>query len=82
MNPVERDVRMLLECNDDVKSMENARTIVLPRAARHHGRIMKTAKRLGRTYAIYQDLLSDASQLRYAVRLFVQRYRALKDAQS
>ena len=78
MSPVERDIQMLMDCNTDTKSMENARTIVLPRAAKHHSEMIKLARQCGPNHDLYEGMVTDAARVRLTVSRFIRRYRAAK----
>ena len=81
MSPVERDIQMLMDCNTDTKSMENARAIVLPRAAMHHSELIKLGRQCGPAHALYEGIMTDAARVRLSVSGFIRRYRADKGEQ-
>ena len=81
MSPVERDIQILMECNTDIESLENARTIVLPRAKKHHSEMIKLARQCGPNHDLYEGMVTDAARVRLTVSRFIRRYRAAKGEQ-
>lgn len=77
MNPVMRDIKALAECNGDTKSIENAKSIFVPRAVRHHSTLVKLARQCGKGDPFYKLLMNDANNVRLAFSQFNKRRKAL-----
>jgi len=77
MNPIERDIKALVECNSDRKSFANAKAIYIPRAIRHHSAIVRTARSLGKNDPFYKVFMNDANNVRLAVSNFNKRRKSL-----